>query len=58
MQKELGVARAALLGCYEDSKSRQVVDKCTDRVIRSLTAAGVTMSRSLVKVSQADIPPS
>ncbi|XP_067945670.1 separin-like [Watersipora subatra] len=50
MQKELGVARAALLGCYEDSKSRQVVDKCTDRVIRSLTAAGVTMSRSLVKM--------
>lgn len=36
LSKELGVCRSALLGLYSDRKSRQHVEKCTDRVINEL----------------------
>lgn len=51
LQTELGVSRTALLGCYSDKKARQVVEKCTERVMRELSALEVPVSRSLIKVT-------
>ena len=50
MEKQLGVARTAPLGCYEDKKSKQAVEKCTDSVMKELSTTPVTISRSLIRV--------